>query len=141
MLRNVSYNDPKIKREIRKAVGESYSWAERLKCGGTGSPKLKVLMASREIAERLEKDNYSNNCNIEICYQGIIIRFRSILETYGLIIPFYKLSLFKSDADSYSIFSGKHKVVVAADNPKVHAFFKRLLDLKVKQSNTRIEDL
>lgn len=141
MLRNISYNNPKIKREIKKAVGDSYSWTERLRFGGTGSPKLSVLMASKEISELLEKDNYSNYCNVEICYNGIILRFRSILETYGLIIPFYRLSLYKSDADTYTIFSGEHRVVVGADSTKVHAFFKRLLELKVKQSPTRIEDL
>lgn len=141
MLRNVTYNNPQVKREIRKAVGESYSWTERLRFGGTGSPKLPVLMASKEIAELMEKDNYTNYCNVEICYQGVIVRFRSILETYGLIIPFYKLSIFKSDAGSYSIFSGEYKIVVSAENAKVHAFFKRLLELKVKQTNTRIEDL
>ena len=141
MLRNVTYNNPTVKREIRKAVGDSYSWTERIRFGGTGSPKLPVLMASKEIVELMEKDTNSNYCNVEICYHGIIVRFRSILETYGVIIPFYKLSIFKSDADSYTIFSGEYKIVVNSENSKVHSFFKRLLEFKVKQSSPRIEDL
>ena len=92
MLRNVSYNNPQINREILKAVGGSYSWVERIKFGGTGSPKLPLIEASSEIAELLNRDNNFNYCNIEICWNGVIIRFRSLLETYGLIIPFHHLT-------------------------------------------------
>jgi|TARA_B110000211_G_scaffold144712_1_gene165115 hypothetical protein len=141
MLRNVSYNNPQINREILKAVGGSYSWVERIKFGGTGSPKLPLIEASSEIAELLNRDNNFNYCNIEICWNGVIIRFRSLLETYGLIIPFHQLSVFKAGNESYSIFLGEHKIKVEAEGVKVHKFFIRLLELRAKQSGTRIEDL
>lgn len=141
MLRNVSYNNPQINREILKAVGGSYSWVERIKFGGTGSPKLPIIEASCEIAELLNRDNNFNYCNIEICWNGVIIRFRSLLETYGLIIPFHQLSVFKAGNESYSIFLGEHKIKVEAEGVKVHKFFIRLLELRAKQSGTRIEDL
>lgn len=141
MLRNVSYNNPVVNREIRLSVGESYSWVERIKFGGTGSPRLPLIEASAEIAELLNRDNNFSYCNIEICWNGVIVRFRSVLETYGLIIPFHHLSIFKSGNQSYSIFSGQHKVKLTADNEKVHKFFKRLLELKSKQTETRVDDL
>ena len=141
MLRNVSYNNPQINREILKAVGGSYSWVERIKLGGTGSPKLPLIEASSEIAELLNRDNNFNYCNIEICWNGVIIRFRSLLETYGLIIPFHQLGVFKAGNESYSIFLGEHKIKVEAESVKVHKFFIRLLELRAKQSGTRIEDL
>ena len=141
MLRNVSYNNPQINREILKAVGGSYSWVERIKFGGTGSPKLPLIEASSEIAELLNRDNNFNYCNIEICWNGVIIRFRSLLETYGLIIPFHQLSVFKAGNESYSMFLGEHKIKVEAEGVKVHKFFIRLLELRAKQSGTRIEDL
>ena len=141
MLRNVSYNNPQINREILNFVGESYSWVDRIKFGGTGSPKLPLIEASSQIAELINRDNNYSYCNIEICWNGVIIRFRSVLETYGLIIPFHHLSIFKSGKDSYSIFSGEHKVKVEASSEKVHKFFMRLLALKAKQSGARIEEL
>ncbi|MEZ7942000.1 MAG: hypothetical protein QMB45_09960 [Flavobacteriales bacterium] len=141
MLRNVSYNNPQINREILKAVGGSYSWVERIKFGGTGSPKLPLIEASSEIAELLNRDNNFNYCNIEICWNGVIIRFRSLLETYGLIIPFHQLGVFKAGNESYSIFLGEHKIKVEAEGVKVHKFFIRLLELRAKQSGSRIEDL
>lgn len=141
MLRNVSYNNSEINREILNSVGESYSWVDRIKFGGTGSPKLPFIEASSQIAELINRDNNYSYCNIEICWNGVIIRFRSVLETYGLIIPFHHLSIFKSGNDSYSIFSGEHKVKVEANSEKVHKFFMRLLALKAKQSGTRIEEL
>ncbi len=141
MLRNLSYNDPKIKREVEKAVGRSYSWTERLRNGGNGSPKLFVLEASKEIADLMNLDNSTNAVNVEIRWNGIIIRFRSLLETYGVIIPFHKLVVFKSEADCYSIFCDHLKLKLKADNKKIHAFFNRVLELKTKQSGTRIEDL
>ena len=141
MLRNVSYNNPQINREILKAVGGSYSWVERIKFGGTGSPKLPLIEASAEIAELLNRDNNFNYCNIEICWNGVIIRFRSLLETYGLIIPFHQLGVFKAGNESYSIFLGEHKIKVEAEGVKVHKFFIRLLELRAKQSGSRIEDL
>lgn len=141
MLRNVSYNNPQINREILKTVGESYSWIERIKFGGTGSPKLPLLEASSEIAELLNRDNNLNYCSVEICWNGVIIRFRSLLETYGLIIPFHQLSIFKAGNKSYSIFLGEHKIKVEAESQKVHKFFSRLLELRAKQSGTRVEDL
>ena len=141
MLRNVSYNNPQINREILKAVGGSYSWVERIKFGGTGSPKLPLIEASSEIAELLNRDNNFNYCNIEICWNRVIIRFRSLLETYGLIIPFHQLSVFKAGNESYSIFLGEHKIKVEAEGVKVHKFFIRLLELRAKQSGSRIEDL
>ena len=141
MLRNVSYNNPQINREILKAVGGSYSWVERIKFGGTGSPKLPLIEASSEIAELLNRDNNFNYCNIEICWNGVIIRFRSLLETYGLIIPFHQLGVFKAGNESYSMFLGEHKIKVEAEGVKVHKFFIRLLELRAKQSGSRIEDL
>ena len=93
MLRNISYNNPKIKNEILKMIGDTYTLFERIKMNGIGSSSLKITASSSEIQNLLDLDNNDNCCNIEIRKNGLIIRFRSLLETYGLIIPFYKLKL------------------------------------------------
>ena len=97
MLLNVSYNDRKIKEQIDKEVGPPFSLIERWKIGGIGSSKLSITHASIDIHNLLVLDNNSDNCNIELRPNGIIIRFRSLLETYGLVIPYYKLKI------SYSV--------------------------------------
>ena len=69
----------------------------------------------------------NNKCNIEIRRQGIIVFFRSLLETYGLIIPFYKLKIFKGESNVYSIYSDKHLIKVFVKNKDDHKFFKKII--------------
>ena len=92
MLYNVSYNDKKITRKIDEELGKPFTLKERFQLGGIGSPKLHITEASMEIQNLLILDNNLNTCNIEMRPKGIILRFRSLLETYGLIIPYYKLT-------------------------------------------------
>ncbi|MFT7427984.1 MAG: hypothetical protein ACI9IZ_000462, partial [Nonlabens sp.] len=46
MLHNVSYNNPKIDREISKEVGAVLTLKERWKLKGSGSPKLFITSTS-----------------------------------------------------------------------------------------------
>jgi len=105
-----------------------------------GSPKLEIIESSAEIVELLERDNNLNFCSIEILKKGIILRFRSILETFGLVISFHELVIYKGSAAQYSILKGRHKVSIKASE-KVHEFVKKLMILKTDATGTRIEDL
>ena len=82
MIKNLSYNSKKINTVLLELVGRPFSFIERLKLGGIGSNKLVIADASKEIVELLRLDNNVNYCNIEIRKNGLIIRFRSLLETY-----------------------------------------------------------
>lgn len=93
MLKNLTHNDPVIRREVEKAVGKEYPFFQRLKMGGTGSQKFVISEASEAIMELIEKDNSINYAHIEIRPLGIIIRFKSYQKTYGLVIPFGQLKL------------------------------------------------
>ena len=95
MLYNISYKDPKIEREINELVGKSYSLIENLKKGGIGSPKLFITRCSAAIYDLLHVNNTVKFCNIELRPKGIIIGFQSRLDVYALVIPYYKLVLFK----------------------------------------------
>ena len=102
MLRNVSYKNKKQQNEINDYVGKSYTFFERLKLSGIGSGKLAITKASKEINNLLILDQNLNQCNIERRPKGLIIYFRVLLETYALIIPYYKLVVFKIDSDLYT---------------------------------------
>jgi hypothetical protein len=95
MLYNISYKDPKIEREINELVGKSYSFIENIKKGGIGSPKLFITRCSAAIYDLLHVNNTVKFCNIELRPKGIIIGFQSRLDVYALVIPYYKLVLFK----------------------------------------------
>jgi len=133
MLRNISYNDHKIKEEIIKMIGHPFSFFERIKMNGIGSSNLKIQRCSSEIENLLNLDNNDNRCNIEIRKKGIIVRFRALLETYALIIPYYKLKLFKGESSVYSIYIDNYYIKILANNKNVHDFFKKIL--KYRNSN------
>ncbi len=134
MLQNVSYNNKKQRAEIDALVGKPFTLLERLKLGGVGSPKLHVTASSKEIDALFLLDHNDNTCNVELRPKGIILRFRSLLETYALIIPYYKLTLFKGTKDAYSVHTDHHKVSVSAESTPVRVFFKKIQNQKALHS-------
>ena len=141
MLLNVSYNEPEVKKKIENAVGKPFSLKERWDRGGIGSSKLLITQASIDIHNLLILDNNQNTCNIELRPKGIILRFRSLLETYALIIPYYKLTLYKGKAKEYSIYKDKQFVKVLADTKATFNFFSKLSKEKIDNQLPGIEDL
>ena len=140
MLVNVSYNEPKLHEEINLVVGPPYKLKERWKLGGIGSPKMTISQTSAEIQSLLVLDHNTNSCNVELRPKGIILRFRSLLETYALIIPYFKLQLYKGKASEYSIYKDQYFVKVHADD-SVHNFFRKLRTEKNKNTPPSVEDL
>lgn len=134
MLANVSYNNKVQRQEIDAIVGKPYPLLQRIKLGGVGSPKLYVTSSSKEIEGLFVLDHNDNTCNIELRPNGIILRFRSLLETYALVIPYYKLTLFKGTSEAYSVHFEHHKVYVSAKQEAVRLFFKKIQQLKAKFS-------
>jgi len=134
MLVNVSYNNPELRRKIDDVVGKPFTLRERWELKGIGSPKLFISGTSIEIHNLLVLDNNRNSCNIELRPKGIIVRFRSLLETYGLIIPYYKLTLYKGDLGVYTVHVDNHFIRVQADTKAIQKFFVRLLGYKADQT-------
>ena len=130
MLKNVSYNNPKQEDEINNFVGKPFSLIERLKMKGIGSGKLLIVSASKEIENLQILDQNINQCNIERRPKGILIYFRVLLETYALIIPYYKLVIFKVDSDVYTIHIDHRKVKIKVKSNKDHEFFRNILNEK-----------
>jgi hypothetical protein len=141
MLLNVSYNNPEITRKVDAEVGTPFTLKERWKMGGIGSPKLMITETSIEIRNLLILDNNTDTCNIEIRPKGIIVRFRSLLETFALVIPYYKLVIYKGDFARYSIYRDHYFIKVRSDTKAVQKFFKKILDHKADTAPTAIEDL
>lgn len=141
MLLNVSYNEPEVREKIETAVGKPFTLKERWAMGGIGSSKLVISSTSIDIHNLLILDNNRNTCNVELRPNGIILRFRSLLETYALIIPYYKLTLYKGKAEEYSIYKDQQFIKVIADTKATHKFFSKLSAEKAKNQAPGIEDL
>ncbi len=135
MIKNLSYNSNKIKALLFEMVGRSFSLIKRFKLKGTGSNKLVITDASEEVVELLKLDNNINYCNIEIRERGIIIRFRSLLETYGLIIPYHKLVIYKGESKMYSFYNDNNFIKIIAENRTTHLFIKKITKLKYEYNN------
>ena len=132
MLLNLSYKDKKIKSKINKEVGDEFNFIEKFKLRGNGSPKLLISDCSSNIDELLSLNNNIKKCNIELRKKGIIIRFRSLLETYGLIVPYYKLKIFKGKKNEISLYKDNFSVKLKIVGKDVKNFFKKLKEQKYK---------
>ncbi len=143
MLVNVSYNNKDITRKIEALVGKPFTLKERIKMRGIGSSKLIITETSIQIYNLMVLDSNRNVCNIELRPNGIIVGFRSLLESYALVIPYYKLVLYKGKAEEYSIYLDTYFVKIEA-KPKdkaTHNFMAKLSALKAESTPTRLEDL
>lgn len=141
MLVNVSYNNRELTKKIDNEVGKPFTLKERWAMNGIGSPKLFITETSMEIRNLLLLDNNLKCCNVEMRPKGIIVRFRSLLETYALVIPYYKLSIYKGDLAIYSIFRDHYFIKVKSDTKAIQKFFKKMLNFKADNLPTYIEDL
>lgn len=141
MLLNVSYNRPQVKEKIITEVGPPFTLRQRMKLRGTGSPKLRITSSSIDIHNLLVLDNNANHCNIEMRPNGLIIMFRSLLETFALVIPYYKLHLYKGRAEEYSLYRDHYHIKVRANTPSIHNFFRKILDYKSDNAPTQVGDL
>lgn len=141
MLVNASYNNKSVSKKIDAEVGKPFTLKERWALGGIGSPKLIITETSIDIRNLLILDNNRNTCNIEMRPKGIIVGFRSLLESYALVIPYYKLSIYKGQASVYSIYKDQYFIKVESDTKAVQKFFKKILGYKADNAPTSIEDL
>ena len=112
MIYNISYNDSNIRSKIENDIDKPLSLSQKFLIGGSGSPKLYITECSSEIKKYLNKDNNINSCIIEIRNRGIIVMFKSILETYALTIPFFKLNIYKGKSNEYSIYRDNYYVKI-----------------------------
>ncbi len=97
-----------------------------------------ITKADKVIENLLILDQNINNCNIEIRSSGIIIYFRSLLETYGLIIPYYKLVVFKVSENEYTFNVDSKFVKIKIKSEKDHAFIRKIMEEKAKNTKNYI---
>lgn len=139
MLYSISYHDKKITQIINDKVGKPFGFIENIKRKGIGSPRLIITNSCAEIAQILNRNNSIKYANIELRPHGIIIGFQSQLEVFALVIPFYKLVIFKPGntitfhVDQYFI-----SFSYTASNKNLMAFLKKMDTQKSLQAYAQI---
>ncbi len=143
MLLDVSYNNKINTRKIDEELGKPFPLMERFKMGGIGSPKLILTDTSIQISNLMNLDNNRNVCNIEMRPKGIIVGFRSRLNSYALIIPYYKLVIYKGKAEEYSIHKDNYflKFQAQGSDKAIHNFMKKLMETKQATAPERLEEM
>lgn len=141
MLVNVSYTNKAVTRKVDEAVGKPFILKERWAMNGIDSPKLFITETSMTIQNLLILDNNTNACTIEMRPKGIIVRFSSLLEIFALVIPYYKLTVYKGGFAIYSIYKDAHFIKVKSDTKAIQKYFRKMLDYKTDNTPTAIEDL
>ena len=125
---------PSNGKKIEAAVGAPFSLRKRWSMKGVGSPQMNITQASIDIHNLLVLDQNRNTCNIELRPKGIIVRFRSLLETYALVIPYYKLNIYKGKADEYSVYKDQYFIKVQLTTA-VHRFIQKCSNCALRHSN------
>lgn len=131
MIKNISYNDSNVADEINSLVGNAYTWFDRIKMGGNGSPRFKIILASENIKNIVSKDDSIKYCNIELRPKGIIVNFRKILKAYAWAVPYHQLTIFKNK-NYYSLYGAKEFLRIQNNHKDSinQTFIERLLEIR-----------
>ncbi|MEM7297687.1 MAG: hypothetical protein AAF391_05410 [Bacteroidota bacterium] len=97
MIFDTSYSDKETKRQIDNAVGKSYTFKERWKMGGIGSPRMSIAEISNEYKQYMKPDHYVTNANIELRPKGILVHFRHKLQAYTWVMPYSTLKIITTE--------------------------------------------
>lgn len=132
MLLNLSENNSAAKEKIEAEIGKPFDLKTREKLKGIDSGMLEITDSSIDIYNLLVLNEGMSTCSVEMRPDGIIVRFQAALENYGLVIPYYKLNIYKGRAREYSIYRDQYFIKVKADRQKVHDFMKKVRSYKAQ---------
>lgn len=126
MLVNLSRKDQDSTDKISAEVGDIFNLKARQALQGSVSGKLEITAQSIDIHNLLIFNHGINTCTIELRPDGIIIRFQVGLDTYGLVMPYYKLKVYKGQAEEYALHRDHYYIKVKANRPEIHHFIKKI---------------
>ncbi len=92
-----THSSKKNKAAINDLVGKSYSFWDRIKMGGIGSPRLMVEQVSLQLDMVINEKTLVNYATIELRPKGIIMHFVKGIQSFAWAIPYYRLSIFTGD--------------------------------------------
>lgn len=133
MILGNNHNDLKVKRLVNEEVGEPFSLVERIKQGGIGSQRMLIKGASEDLAKCLAPDQDLKYASIELRPKGIIVYLRNKVNEYIWVIPYYKLSVYKSEFFSLHADGFKLRFHLGSVFPSNAKFIAKMLDQRALQ--------
>ena len=83
-----TYTNPRIKEEIIQTVGSSFSFWQRLKFKGIGSPRMIIEERDPFFDEYTNPHHYLTYANFELRPKGIIIHIHKTLQNFNWALPY-----------------------------------------------------
>lgn len=132
MVYNLTYRNDSIDALIDDILGKPYSLLQKIRIGGVGSKRMLIEKASPNWS--LFSKTYTDNtyCSIELRRNGILVHVHIKLKSYAWIIPYHKLSIYKTNTMSIH---ANGKFITLVNNTMLKAnknFFKTLFKLKTE---------
>ena len=143
MLINISEAFSEKKEQITRNVGKPFDLEERKKLEGTQLKNLPITAASIDIYNLLILNEAPGFCNLEMRPKGLIISFAVRSDTFALIVPYYKLKIYKGRAEEYSFYKDHYFIKIRAGSKEadIHSFIRKVRHFKADNAGPRIEDL
>ncbi len=132
MILDIRYPSHENERQTNELLGRPFSLIQRLKLGGIGSPKMKLVLASEKIKSWFSLNQDTIFASIELRPKGIIVGITQGLIVINWLIPFYRLNIYKN-ADQLSIHAEGHvvKLKAAFGTHLDKKFLQKLLDQQI----------
>jgi len=143
MLVRLSPDYSAVKAKIDDAVGKTFTLEERKKLEKTSSANHEITGASIEIYNLLALNEHRSVCTLEMRHKGLVISLRSNLDTYALVIPNYKLRIYKGSAEEYSFHQDQHfiKIWAGREDSELHDFIRKIRHSRSDNAPTSVEDM
>ncbi len=86
LILNISYNDLRVKRALEAVCGPPFGFWAGIRRGGTGSARFRLEQGPPAMLEAVDRADDRGYCSLEVRPKGLVIRFRSRLETLAIPI-------------------------------------------------------
>lgn len=130
MLLNLTENPSQTASTIDKELGGNFNSEEIEKIHGINSGLLEITSSSIDIFNLLINSPGLKTGNIEIRPDGIVIFFQADMEKFALVIPYFKLKIYKGKAMEYSVYRDNHFMKFKVTRKENHEFFRKIRQLK-----------
>lgn len=97
MIANTTYYDKKIQEEIINLVGNAFSPLDVIKIGTIGSSRMMVEDYSENFAKFIEINGDITYASIGLRPKGIIVTLSKSYKNLSWAIPYYHLSIYKTE--------------------------------------------
>ncbi|MGB0933702.1 MAG: hypothetical protein ACPGU5_05435 [Lishizhenia sp.] len=124
-----TYNgtDRKVQHEIETRVGKAFTFFEKIKMGGNGSPKLYVENCSDAVLPYFKKSSDRKLVNIELRPKGILLYLKNESNDFIAVFPYSNLIVQKQELSCRLCFN-EYTFVFENRRTKAHTKFWNNLD-------------